>query len=108
LEPAERTALLAHGTGAERAADSGPLAHRLFEARAAEQPSAPAVVDGAREVRFGELNARATRRARELVVRGVGPESVVAVALPRSVDAVVSVLAVLKAGGTYLPVDPGY
>ncbi|MEE1785763.1 AMP-binding protein, partial [Streptomyces sp. SP17BM10] len=57
---------------------------------------------------FGELNARANRLARELVVRGVGPESVVAVALPRSVDAVVSVLAVLKAGGTYLPVDPGY
>ncbi|MFD8083562.1 amino acid adenylation domain-containing protein [Kitasatospora sp. NPDC059722] len=108
LEPAERAALLAHGTGAVRAADSGLLAHQVFEARAAEQPCAPAVVDGDREVSFGELNARANRLARELVVRGVGPESVVAVALPRSTDAVVSVLAVLKAGGTYLPVDPGY
>ncbi|MEV7600988.1 amino acid adenylation domain-containing protein [Kitasatospora sp. NPDC089797] len=108
LGPAERAALLAYGTGAERAADSGLLAHEVFEARAAERPTAPAVVSGERTLSFGELNARANRLARELVARGAGPESVVAVALPRSVDAVVSVLAVLKAGGTYLPVDPAY
>ncbi|MBC3840356.1 AMP-binding protein [Streptacidiphilus sp. 4-A2] len=57
---------------------------------------------------YAELNARANRLARLLVASGVGPERLVAVALPRSVEWLVSVLAVVKAGGAYLPVDPGY
>ena len=57
---------------------------------------------------MGELNARANRLARLLIERGVGPESIVALALPRSADLVVAVLAVVKAGGAYLPVDPEY
>ncbi|MEE1781868.1 AMP-binding protein, partial [Streptomyces sp. SP17BM10] len=73
--------------------------HRLFERQVRTRATDRALVCGDEELSFGVLNARAHRLARELVVRGVGPESVVAVALPRSVDAVVSVLAVLKAGG---------
>jgi amino acid adenylation domain-containing protein len=54
------------------------------------------------------VNTRANRLARELAGRGVGPETVVAVSLPRSADLVVGLLAILKAGGSYLPVDPRY
>ncbi len=57
---------------------------------------------------FGELEERSNRLARLLVGRGVGPESVVGVFLERSVDVVVVLLAVVKAGGAYLPIDPGY
>ena len=54
------------------------------------------------------MNGRANRLARLLIRRGVGPESLVAVVMERSADLVVALLAVVKAGGAYLPVDPGY
>ncbi|HEX4728436.1 MAG TPA: AMP-binding protein, partial [Jatrophihabitans sp.] len=57
---------------------------------------------------YRDLNARANRLARLLIARGVGPEQLVALLLPRTTDLVVSVLAVLKAGAGYLPIDPGY
>ncbi|MCW2917637.1 MAG: dptBC, partial [Actinomycetia bacterium] len=79
----------------------------LFETQAALRPDAPAVIDGGM-VSYGELNERANRLARHLVTRGVGPESIVAVALPRSIELIVAVLAVGKAGGAYLPLDPDY
>ena len=60
------------------------------------------------QLSYGELNGRANRLARLLIARGVGPESLVAVVMERSADLVVALLAVLKAGGAYLPVDPGY
>ena len=66
------------------------------------------MVSGDTQVTYGQLNARANRLARLLTGRGVGPESIVALALPRSVDLVAALLAVAKAGGAYLPVDPGY
>ena len=57
---------------------------------------------------YAELDARADRLARYLVSLGAGPERLVAVAVPRSAEMIVAVLAVLKAGAAYLPVDPGY
>ncbi|PAZ12877.1 non-ribosomal peptide synthetase [Streptomyces sp. SA15] len=81
----------------------------LFREIAARHGDAPAVeLVGAPCVGYTELDERADTLARLLLARGVGPESVVAVALPRSVDLVVAVLAVMRAGGAYLPVDPAY
>ncbi|MFD8008641.1 amino acid adenylation domain-containing protein, partial [Streptomyces mirabilis] len=78
----------------------------LFEARVAVSPDAVAVVFEGGEVSFGELDVRANRLAGLLVDRGVGPECVVPVVMERSVEMVVALLGVLKAGGAYLPVDP--
>ncbi len=80
----------------------------LLEARAATSPGAVAVTSGDTRLTYGELHARAERLARVLVQRGVGPETFVAVRLPRTASLMVALLGVLKAGGAYLPVDPDY
>ncbi|MBP2041482.1 amino acid adenylation domain-containing protein [Streptomyces avidinii] len=80
----------------------------LFEAQAARTPDAIALVQGDVELGYAELDARVSRLARLLRGRGVGPESVVGVVMDRGVDLVVALLAVMKAGGAYLPVDPEY
>ncbi|MGW4896842.1 amino acid adenylation domain-containing protein, partial [Kitasatospora sp. NPDC004240] len=80
----------------------------LFERQVRATPAAVALTDGGVDLTYGELNARANRLAHALIARGVGPERLVALALPRSAELVVAVLAVLKAGGAYLPVDPRY
>ncbi|MET7878894.1 amino acid adenylation domain-containing protein [Micromonospora profundi] len=80
----------------------------LFETRVVEHPQAPALTDGQDTWSFAELNARANRLARLLVEHGAGPERRVAVAVPRSLDLVVAVLATVKAGAAYVPVDLDY
>ncbi|MCX4692920.1 non-ribosomal peptide synthetase [Streptomyces sp. NBC_01408] len=80
----------------------------LFEGCVAAFPGVVAVEAGGVSLSYGELDARVNRLARLLVLRGVGVESRVVVALPRSVDAVVALLAVVKSGAAYVPVDPGY
>ncbi|MEU9113910.1 amino acid adenylation domain-containing protein, partial [Streptomyces sp. NPDC048483] len=80
----------------------------LFETRAAATPDAPAVLSDAARLTYAELNARANRLARLLRHRGIGPEQFVAVALPRSASLAVALLAVLKVGAAYLPVDTAY
>ncbi|MFF2393834.1 non-ribosomal peptide synthase/polyketide synthase [Nocardia sp. NPDC058114] len=79
-----------------------------FARVAALDPTAIAVKAGERALTYGELDAWSNRLARRLVAAGVGPESLVAVTLPRSVELPVALLAVLKAGGGYLPIDPNY
>ncbi|MEV4642043.1 amino acid adenylation domain-containing protein, partial [Actinoplanes sp. NPDC049548] len=80
----------------------------VFEAQVERSPDAVAVCFGSEWLSFRQLDVAANRLAHELVVRGVGVESRVAVVLERGLDLVVSLLAVLKAGGAYVPVDPGY
>jgi nonribosomal peptide synthetase DhbF len=80
----------------------------LFEARAASAPGATAVSHLDRALTYGELNARANRLARHLRTLGANSEQVVAVALSSSEHLVVALLAVLKSGAAYLPVDPAY
>ncbi|MFE4644884.1 amino acid adenylation domain-containing protein, partial [Streptomyces sp. NPDC056730] len=77
----------------------------LFARRLAERPDAVAVVDRARSVTYARLDARANRVARLLAARGVGAGSVVGVAVPRSADMVATVLAAMKLGAAFLPLD---
>ncbi len=80
----------------------------LFETQAARCPDAIAVVHEEIALSYGELNARANRLAHVLAAQGVGPERIVALALPRSAEMIVALLAVLKSGAAYLPLDPDY
>ncbi|KAF4406782.1 amino acid adenylation domain-containing protein [Streptomyces lycii] len=107
LEDAERRTLLEDWAGHAEAGAGAPVTE-LFEGWAARTPGAPAVVFDGAEIPYGEINSRANRLARLLTGRGVGPEDLVALALPRTPDMVVAALAVLKAGAAYLPIDAGY
>nr|WP_308210110.1 amino acid adenylation domain-containing protein [Actinomadura madurae] len=108
LDPAERERTLSEwsrGTGAAGASRAITIP-ALFEERAGRTPDAPAVTSGGSTLTYRELDERANRLAHHLIERGVGPERPVALALPRDEDMVVAILAVLKAGGAYLPIDP--
>ncbi|NKI92316.1 non-ribosomal peptide synthetase [Rhizobacter sp. SG703] len=107
LDAAERELLQAWGANAPRR-EPEVWVHRAFERHARRRPDAPAVLHGDGMLRYGELNRRANRLAHRLIARGVGPETRVAVSLPRSFELVVALLAVLKAGGAYLPMDPSH
>jgi amino acid adenylation domain-containing protein len=82
--------------------------HELVEAQAARTPDAIALSCRHQSLSYRDLDARANRLARYLRSRGVGPEKLVAVAIGRSPDLVVTLVAVLKAGGAFVPIDPGY
>ena len=82
--------------------------HELIEAQAKRTPDAVALVFEGSELRYRELNARANQLSHHLRSLGVGPDHIVGVCMDRSAEMVVALLAVLKAGGGYLPLDPNY
>ncbi|MBW3656973.1 MAG: amino acid adenylation domain-containing protein, partial [Gemmatimonadetes bacterium] len=108
LGDAERATVLEEWNRTERPYPRGVCVHELFEAQARERPDAPALVWGGTALTYRELEARANQLAHHLVRLGVGPEARVGVLLERGVELIVSLLAVLKAGGCYVPLDPGY
>ncbi len=87
---------------------SDTCVHQLFEAQARRTPDATAVVDGDRRLDYAALNRRANRLARHLRALGAGPDARVAIYLDRQLELVVAVLATLKAGAAYVPLDPAY
>ncbi|WP_140158059.1 non-ribosomal peptide synthetase [Micromonospora sp. NBS 11-29] len=104
---AHRHRVLTQWNGTDRELPDRTLPE-LFEAQVERTPDATALVLGPDRLSYAELNARANRLARLLIARGAGPERVVALRLPRSLDLYAAVLAVLKSGAAYLPIDPDY
>src|SRR5262249_29797389 len=107
LSAAERRTLLQEWTATARALPAATVPE-LFAAQAAKTPDAVAVVFEGEQLSYGELDARANQLAHHLRALGVGAESVVGVCLERSPALVVALIGILKAGGGYLPLDPGY
>jgi hypothetical protein len=82
--------------------------HRLFEQQVERTPDATAVVFAERWLTYRELNQHANRVAHRLRRLGVGPERLVGISVERSADMIIGLLGILKAGGAFLPLDPGY
>jgi nonribosomal peptide synthetase DhbF len=106
--PEERAALVAHGTGESLAAGEAcqEALHHLFESWAAREPGRIAVIAGPDSLTYGELNHRANRLAGYLRSLGASRDTPVVLLLPRGTDFLVALLAVLKSGAAYVPVDP--
>jgi amino acid adenylation domain-containing protein len=108
LDAAERERLLREWNRTERPHPPARTMHGAFEAQARRTPDAVAVEAEDATLTFGELEAHANRLASYLARRGVGPGTLVALCLERGARMVTALLAVLKAGGAYLPLDPAY
>ena len=108
LAPSERRRLLVEWNEDEMPSDSTEpqLLQSLFEAQARRRPDAVAVAFDGQQLTYHELNRRANQLAHYLQRSGVGPETLVGIAVERSLEMVVAVLGVLKAGAAYVPIDP--
>src|SRR6266581_7513617 len=84
------------------------LLHEFFEAQADTRPQATALIIEGKQITYGEVEQQANRLARYLRKYRVGPGSLVAILLPRSLDAYTAILGTVKAGAAYLPLDPDY
>ena len=106
VTPAEQDLVCGHWNATERAFETGTL-DSLFTAQALRTPDAIAVVGrNGQHISYSELDAQSTKLARALAAHGVKPERVVGVRMERSIETIVALLAILKAGGVYLPLDP--
>ena len=108
LTEAEKHQLLVEWNDTQRDYPSEKCIHRLFEERVERTPEAVAVVFAEQQLTYRELNGRANQLAHYLRNRGVGPEMLVGICVERSIDMVVGLLGILKAGGVYVPLDPTY
>ncbi|MFI9051728.1 amino acid adenylation domain-containing protein [Streptomyces sp. NPDC053427] len=108
LSTDERDRLLVEWNATARDAVTPGVLSEAFETQVRATPEAPAVIFDASELSYGELNERANRLARLLIARGAGPEQLVALAVPRSAELIIAILAVLKSGAAYLPLDVDY
>src|ERR1051326_341385 len=108
LSEAEEAQVLRQGNERRAEYEVASSLTELFERQVERAPEATALLWEEQQVSYAELNRRANQLAHYLRRLGVGPESLVALVMERSVEMVVAVLGVLKAGGAYLPVDPAY
>jgi amino acid adenylation domain-containing protein len=108
LSQAERQQILYHGNGAVTEFPSGSCIHHLFAAQAEKAPAALALVVGHQQLTYRELDQRANQLANYLLALGVRPEARLGICLERSVEMIVALMATLKAGAAYVPLDPGY
>ena len=108
LTDAERALTHARWNNTQRQLSAPSCLHELFETQAARTPAAAALRLEAETVAYDDLNARANRLARYLQAIGVRPETLVAICMARSPALIAAMLAVLKSGGAYLPIDPDY
>ncbi|MGW0042828.1 non-ribosomal peptide synthase/polyketide synthase [Rhodococcus sp. NPDC003348] len=108
FDGAERVRVLDRWNDSAHVLPAGELLLDAFRARAAAVPDATAVVFEGESLTYGEFASRVNRLARVLIASGVGPESLVALAVRRSLDLVVGMYAVLEAGGAYVPIDPDH
>ncbi|QEY71375.1 amino acid adenylation domain-containing protein [Pseudomonas denitrificans (nom. rej.)] len=108
LDGSEREQLLCGWNATAMDYPSDACLHQLIEQQVQRSPAEVALTDGQRSFSYAELNSRANRLAHWLREQGVGPDSRVGVALERSVELPVALLAVLKAGGAYVPLDPEF
>ncbi|WP_186057013.1 amino acid adenylation domain-containing protein [Burkholderia gladioli] len=105
LPEAERRQLIEGWNASEAPCPFESGVHALFEAQAARTPDAPALVDGARSLDYGTLDARANRLAHHLAAAGVAAGERVAILLDRSIELILAELAILKCGAVYVPLD---
>ncbi|MDN3356432.1 non-ribosomal peptide synthetase [Actinomadura sp. DC4] len=108
LTEAERERILLDWNDTDGPFPEGRTMHGLVADQAAATPGSPAVICGDRVLTHGELDVRSNRLAHYLRARGVGPDVLVAVFLDRSPDLIVALLAIQKAGGAFVPLDPEY
>ncbi|MGJ7605343.1 amino acid adenylation domain-containing protein [Variovorax sp. LT1R20] len=107
LDKTERAQLASWSENTRRHEGAQPV-HRQIEQHARQTPDATALLFGDEALSYGALNARANRLAHHLISLGVKPETLVGIAVDRSVEMMVGILAILKAGGAYVPLDPEY
>ncbi|MBI6547334.1 non-ribosomal peptide synthetase [Xenorhabdus lircayensis] len=108
LADAEKHTLLNEWNGLQDHRHRGRCFHELFEEQAAQNPEKTALVFGDNVLSYRALNEQANQLAHYLIGQGIKPETLVALCIPRSLQAVVALLGILKAGGAYVPLDPGY
>ncbi len=108
MSPADRAALIYNLNDTSQPYERGVCLHELIERSADAHGSREALVFEDTSLSYSELESRANRLVNRLRRRGIGPESLVGVSLQRSVDLVVALLGVLKAGAAYVPLDPSY
>ncbi|MDC3955568.1 non-ribosomal peptide synthetase/type I polyketide synthase [Polyangium jinanense] len=106
LSPDEQRKLLVDWNDTDASFARGACLHEVFEEHAKAHPEVLAIVSGEERLSYHEVNRRANRLAHRLRRMGVGRDSTVGLCLPRSSALLVSIIAVLKAGGAYLPLDP--
>ena len=108
LTSAERQQLLVDWNQTQQEYPRDKCVHELFEEQVERAPEATAVIFEDQRLTYRQLNERATRLARQLQIMGVGPDRLVGICVERSLEMVVGLLGILKAGGAFVPLDPEY